>query len=79
MITFRCTHCSVLIQTHDRWVGKPITCRQCRHVAICPPTSILAPLRTQKTPRPKRKVGNPEFFAALGAIGLVCLAWAIIV
>ena len=78
MITFRCEHCHVLIQTQERWAGKPVTCKQCRHVGICPQTSMLAPMRPEKTPRKKRKVGNPEFFAALGAIGLACLAWAII-
>jgi len=73
MITFRCEHCHVLIQTHERWAGKPITCKQCKHVAICPQTSTLAPLRPQKAARPKKKVGNPDFFATLGAVGLACL------
>jgi hypothetical protein len=74
MITFRCAKCAVLVQAPPRKVGKPVTCHTCRHVTICPPASILVPLR----PEPKdRHVGSPEFLATIGAIGLACLFWTI--
>ena len=74
MITFRCAKCAVLVQTPPRKVGKPVTCNKCRHVTICPPASILVPLRPARKPR---QVGSPEFVATIGAIGLACLVWTI--
>jgi len=76
MITFRCSGCSVLVQTHDSKVGKPVTCRHCHHVTVCPPTSVLSPLRPAAAARP-RAVGSRGFLATLGAIGLGCIALVI--
>ena len=79
MITFRCAKCAVLVQTPTRKIGRPVTCKQCQHVTICPPVSILVPLRPAPDPRPrkKRQVGSPEFLATIGAIGFVGLVWVI--
>ena len=79
MITFRCTKCAVLIQTQERWAGRPVTCKKCKHVTVCPETSILVPLRPARPPRKQRRIGNPDFYAALGAIGVACVILAIIV
>ena len=78
MITFRCGKCAVLIQSPERWAGRPVTCKKCQHVTVCPESSILVPLRPSG-PSQKRSVGNPDFYAALGAIGVACLIIAMIV
>lgn len=75
MITFRCAKCAVLVQTPRRKVGKPVTCNTCRHVTICPPASVLAPL--PPTPTKKRHVGSPGFLVTIVAIGLACLVLVI--
>jgi hypothetical protein len=74
MITFRCAKCAVLVQAPLKKIGKPVTCKKCQHVEICPPASILVPLRPE---RKKRQVGSPEFMATIGAIGLAGLVWVI--
>ena len=71
MITFRCAKCSVLVQTPRRKAGKPVTCNKCKHVTICPPTSILVPL-PPLVPK-KRHIGSAGFFVTIVAIGLACL------
>jgi len=77
MITFRCAQCSILIQAHDGRVGRPVTCKKCQHVSICPPASILVPLRPEPAPKKPRQVGSPGFITTVGAIGLACLVWVI--
>jgi DNA-directed RNA polymerase subunit RPC12/RpoP len=73
MITYRCPHCSVLKQEPERKAGKMVNCPHCKQVSVCPHASVVVPLRPDRPVRKKKKVGNPDFFAALGAIGLACL------
>jgi hypothetical protein len=80
MITFRCEKCAVLMQAPPGKIGRHVTCNKCQHVTICPPASILVPLRPAPAPasaRKPRRVGSPEFVATLGAIGLACVVWTI--
>jgi hypothetical protein len=56
-----------------------VTCKKCQHVTVCPESSVLIPLRPAPGPRLKRRIGNPDFYAALGAIGVGCLIIAMIV
>jgi len=77
MITFRCAHCSMLTQAPERKAGKLVPCHHCKQVCTCPQMSMVVPLRPSREPRKKKKVGNPDFFAALCAIGLACFVFAI--
>ena len=75
MITYRCGRCSILVQTPTRNAGKPVTCKQCQHVTICPPNSMLVPLRPPKAE--KKTVGSPAFWATVSAVGLARVALAL--
>jgi hypothetical protein len=77
MITFRCEKCAVLVQTPARKAGRPVTCNKCQHVTMCPPASVVNPLRPPRAAGKKRQVGSPAFLATIGAIGLACLVWTI--
>jgi len=78
MITFRCAHCSSLVQTPDHKAGRPVSCKKCQKVSVCPPASFLVPLRPEPLSPKRRQVGSPGFLATLGAIGVACVIWVLV-